>query len=189
MSTVQMQSFMCESERLKYRGLCEEDIEGPYLNWFNDQEVCRHNSHGRFPSTREKMLAYIRMLQTSEDHLVWAVIEKESGLHVGNVALQSINMINRAAEFAIIMGDKERWGRGYALEAAKTIIRHGFAKLGLNRVYCGTSENNNGMLRLAGRLEMKQEGVRREAFFENAEFVDVIEFGLLRREFVSDIEK
>lgn len=181
MSSTKLQSsFVYETERLRFRGLTHSDIEGPYLHWFNDQEVCRYNSHGAFPSTREKMQAYIKMLQTSENNLVWAVIEKSREVHIGNISLQSIDRVNRSAELAIIMGDKSCWGKGYALEAAKIIIDHGFRRLGLHRIYCGTSENNLGMIKLAGRLCMKREGVRCEALFENGGFVNAVEFGLLK---------
>lgn len=176
-------SSIYESEHLKFRGLCEADIDGPYLHWFDDQEVCRFNSHGRFPSTRKKMRAYIDMLQTSETHLVWAMVEKGSGEHVGNLSLQSIDMVNRSAEFAIIIGARSCWGKGYAYEAAQLLFSHGFRKLGLNRIYCGTSENNGGMIHLAGKLGMTREGIRRQALFENGEFVDAVEFGLLKGEF------
>ncbi|MDT8375589.1 MAG: GNAT family protein [Mariprofundaceae bacterium] len=176
---------MYESEHLRFRGLCEEDIDGPYLHWFDDQEVCRFNSHGRFPSTRQKLQNYIDMLQTSEAHLVWAIIEKERGKHIGNITLQSIDPVNRSAEFAIIIGDKSCWGKGYAYEAARVLFSHGFRKLGLNRIHCGTSENNVGLLHLAKKLGMRQEGIRRQALFENGAFVDAVEFGLLKGEFDS----
>lgn len=179
MSSIEKESFIYETERLCVRGLRPADLDGPYLNWFNDQEVCRYNSHGIFPSTREKLRQYLETLQTSETDLVWAIIEKESRLHIGNISLQAINLINRSAELALIMGDKTRWGRGYALEASRLIIEHGVKKLGLRRIYCGTSENNQGMIKLAGRLGMEQEGVRRAAIYENGKFVDVLEFGLI----------
>lgn len=172
-----------ETQRLKLRGLSRADIDGPYLGWFNDQEVCRYNSHGRFPATRDKMMAYLDMLQTSEQHLVLAVIDKVSGVHIGNISLQSIDLHNKTAEFAIIMGDRNYWGKGYAYEASRQLLEHGFLKLGLNRIYCGTSENNTGMRKLADKLGMQQEGCRRQAIFENGKFVDVIEFGILFEEY------
>ncbi len=185
MTSVTIPHHIYESTHLRFRGLCETDIEGPYLHWFDDQEVCRFNSHGRFPSTRKKMFAYIEMLQTSEIHLVWALIEKGSEAHIGNISLQSINTVNRSAEFAIIIGARSCWGKGYAYEAANILFSHGFRKLGLNRIQCGTSQHNIGMLRLAEKLGMTREGNRRLALFENGEFVDAVEFGLLKEEFDS----
>ena len=180
------QSVIYETERLLLRGLCKADIDGPYLHWFDDQEVCRFNSHGMFPSSRQRLESYIEMLQTSDTHLVWAVLLKEGRRHIGNISLQSIDRYNRCAEFAIIMGDRSCWGKGYAGEAARILCSHGFNRVGLHRIYCGTSENNAGMISLARKLGMKQEGVRRQALFENGSFVDAIEFGFVKGELNSE---
>ncbi|NWF37930.1 GNAT family N-acetyltransferase [Mariprofundus sp. NF] len=182
MNTSEEQAVISETDRLYFRGLCKADIDGPYLHWFNDQEVCRFNSHGVFPSTRQRLEEYIDMLQSSGSHLVWAVFLKEDHRHIGNISLQSIDRYNRCAEFAIIMGDRSCWGHGYAEEAARLLCSHGFNKVGLHRIHCGTSENNAGMIALATKLGMKQEGVRRQALFENGSFVDAVEFGLLKGE-------
>ena len=182
MKTPEEQSVIYETDRLYLRGLCKADIDGPYLHWFDDQEVCRFNSHGIFPSTRKRLESYIEMLQTSDTHLVWAILLKDGNKHIGNISLQSMDLRNRCAEFAIIMGDKSCWGHGYAEEAARVLFNHGFNKVGLHRIYCGTSENNAGMIALARKLGMQQEGIRRQALFENGAFVDAIEFGLVQGE-------
>jgi RimJ/RimL family protein N-acetyltransferase len=36
-------------------------------------------------------------------------------------------------------------------------------------------------------LAMRQEGVRRQAYFKGGKFVDVIEFGVLREEFLNAV--
>src|SRR5690606_33880262 len=118
-----------------------------------------------------------------QNHVVLAIIETESGIHIGNVALQSINWVSRNAEFAILLGNKKYWGGGYGEEAAKLIVEYGFNRLNLHRIYCGTFHDNNGMIRLAGKLKMKEEGRRREGFFKDGRFVDVIEYGVLKSEY------
>jgi len=183
MNSQEMTSYIYETDRLSFRGLCLSDIDGPYFHWFNDQDVCLHNSHGIFPSTRTKLSQYIEMLQKTNNNIVWAIIEKKRNIHVGNIALQGINLSHQTAEFAILLGDKSCWGKGYAAEAGEVLLTHGFKVAGLRRIHCGTSEHNVGMQKLALKLGMVQEGVRRKALFENGEFVDLIEFGILKTEF------
>lgn len=187
MKEVVEKSVIYETDRLYFRGLCAADIDGPYLHWFDDQEVCRFNSHGIFPSSRQRLESYIEMLQISDAHLVWAVFLKEDDRHIGNISLQSIDRYNRSAEFAVIMGDRSCWGHGYAEEAARLLCRHGFNKVGLHRIYCGTSENNAGMIALAQKLGMSKEGVRSQALFENGSFVDAIEFGFVKGELSPEV--
>ena len=92
-------------------------------------------------------------------------------------------MINRTAEFAILLGDKRHWGKRVGLLAGKKLLEHGFNKLNLERIYCGTSATNEGMKSLASSLEMVLEGNRRQHFFLEGGRVDMLEYGILRSEF------
>jgi RimJ/RimL family protein N-acetyltransferase len=162
------------------RPVQERDLKGPYLSWFEDQEVCKYNSHGKFFKTKTYYKACYEWLN-GEDRITWAICHKTDG-HIGNIGLQGISFINRNAEFAIILGDKRHWGKGVALDASRKLIEHGFHKLNLERVYCGTAENNAAMRKLATALGMVEEGRRRSHLFLDGKWVDVIEYGLLRRE-------
>jgi [ribosomal protein S5]-alanine N-acetyltransferase len=163
------------------RPLQESDLEGPYPTWFEDLEVCRYNSHGKFPKNEEYLREYVRAAN-GEDRVVWAVCHVRDG-HIGNVSLQALSIVNRAGEFAILMGDKRHWGTGVATMAARTIVGHGFRKLNLNRIYCGTAATNEGMKKLAKAIGMTQEGVRRDHLFLDGAWVDVVEYGILASEF------
>jgi RimJ/RimL family protein N-acetyltransferase len=165
----------------------EADISpsGPYFQWFNDQDVCAQNSHGRFPNSEGKMRAFFQSLEHSDTQLVLAIVTKKENKHIGNISLQNINRIDQSAEFAIILGDKDFWGKGLAKEAGDLIVRHGFQELNLNRIYCGTTEENRAMQSLAKHLGMKEEGRRRKAVFRHGKYSDVLEYGVLREEFPS----
>ena len=113
-----------------------------------------------------------------------AVVLRADDRHVGNISLQSIHPIDRAAEFAILIGDRACWGKGYGLEAGRLLFDHGFGALNLHRIACGTFDDNAAMCRLAVALGMKEEGRRREASFKRGRYVDVIEYGVLQGEYL-----
>jgi Acetyltransferases, including N-acetylases of ribosomal proteins len=162
------------------RPLSEDDLRGPYPGWFEDQDVCRYNSHGKFFKTASWFRDYVASLN-AEDRVVWAICHREHG-HIGNISLQGISFINRTAEFAIILGDRRHWGRGVGLLAGRALLRHGFDKLNLERIYCGTAATNSGMIRLATAMGMTLEGTRRSHLFLEGARVDVVEYGILRSE-------
>src|SRR5215213_3802945 len=89
-------------ERIHLRPLIEEDLNETYLQWLNDEEVCRFNSHAIFPNTDQKMKSYFAGLQNTQMEVVLAIVDKNNGKHIGNVSLQSINWVSRNAEFAIL---------------------------------------------------------------------------------------
>lgn len=165
------------------RALEREDLTGNYFQWFNDQEVCRHNSHGRFPNNMEKMEAYLRRAYTDPTLAVYAIICRENDVHVGNICLQMINYVDRSGEFAIVLGEKDYWGKGIAKESSDLILRHGFMTLNLHRIYCGISDDNIAMQKLAIYMGMIEEGRRREAIYKNGVYHDIVEYGVLYREY------
>jgi ribosomal-protein-alanine N-acetyltransferase len=162
------------------RAFRESDLGGPYLSWFEDQDVCRFNSHGKFFPSEGSFRAYVAS-QGSMDRIVWAVCHERDG-HIGNVSLQNISMINRNAELALLLGDKRHWKKGVGKMAATSLIAHGFAKLNLERIYCDTAATNLGMRNLAVAIGFSEEGCRRMHLFLEGDWVDVIEYGLLRSE-------
>jgi [ribosomal protein S5]-alanine N-acetyltransferase len=162
------------------RSLREKDLEGQYPTWFEDQEICNLNSHGKFFKNIDYFRQYIASLNV-ENKVVWAICHQSDG-HIGNVSLQSISMINRNAEFAIILGDKRHWGKGVSKLAGFKLIQHAFYKLNLQRIYCGTADLNIAMQALAMSLGMVEEGRRRKHMFINGKWVDMLEYGLLRED-------
>lgn len=173
-----------KGEKVYLRGLKEEDLTIEYLQWLNDEEVCRFNSHAVFPNSEQKMKAYFNSLQTSQHQVALAIIDNETDKHIGNVSLQNINWVSRNAEFAILLGDKEFWRGGFGTEAAKLIVEYGFRRLNLHRIYCGTIQGNEGMIKLAAKLHMKEEGRRRQAVYKNGTYLDIFEYGVLRSEYL-----
>ncbi len=174
-----MKSFISGST-IDLRPLSLQDVEGDYVGWLNDREVTAFNSHGATVYTKEKAIEYINSVTDNPIFLVLAIVAKDLGKHIGNISLQNIDAHNQSAEFAILIGNKEYWAKGVGFEAASLLIEHGFSKLNLHRIYCGTSEKNIGMQKLAKKLGMTEEGRRKDAMFKNGEFVDVIEYGLVR---------
>jgi len=169
--------------RIYLRALTEKELTDEYLQWLNDDEVCRHNSHAIFPNTEQKMKDYFNRLD-SQREVVLAIIDSEADKHIGNISLQNINWVSRNAEFAILLGDKKYWGKGYGEEAAKLIVDYGFDRLNLHRIYCGTLEENEGMKKLALKMKMKQEGLRREAIYKHGKYQNVVEYGVLRDDYL-----
>ncbi len=174
-----------KTAHLDLRPLELSDADGPYLQWFNDPEVCRSNSHFVFPYRREDAIAYIQALNGSRTDLVLAIVERDANRHIGNIALTGMDPIHRSAEFSIVIGEKECWGKGYSKEAGGALVDHGFRALNLNRIHCGTFVDNAAMRKLAEFLGMREEGIRRSALFKNGRYLDVVLYGVLQHEYVT----
>ena len=170
-----------QGEHIYLRPLHVNDALGDYPSWLNDHEVCQYNSHGDTHYTQEMAVSYIQSVQNNLTCKVFAMCDKISDKHIGNIALQAISPKNQSAEFAILLGDKAFWGKGLSKEAGKLLLDYGFDFLKLHRIYCGTSEANVPMQHLALSLGMECEGRRKEALFKNGIFYDVLEYGIVEK--------
>ncbi len=177
--------FLYQSQRIGVRGLSVKELEGNYLHWFNDAQVCAFNSHFAYPKTLETVQNFISQLAMSQDHIVWAIYDRAEGVHVGNIGLRIFNRIDNNAELSFLLGEKTYWGRGYGYEAGQMMIAHGFNVLNLQRIYCGCASSNIPMKKLAAKLGFIQEGVRRKNLYLWGKYEDEIEYGLLRGEFTT----
>ena len=171
-----------EGKKIYLRTLCLEDAKGNYPHWLNDPEVTQYNSHGEIHYTQEMAEEYIAMVTKSPNHQVFAIIDTQTQTHIGNISLQAINLKARNAEFAILIGEPCVYAKGLGEEAGKLLLDYGFTHLNLHRIYCGTSSKNIGMQKLALKLGMRQEGIRRDALTKNGEFADIIEYAILEND-------
>jgi len=78
------------------------------------------------------------------------------------------------------------WGRGYATEAGRAVLRYGFEELGLNRIEAAHFANNPASGRVMQKIGMKHEGRLREAVKKWNQYLDTEMYAILRREWMSD---
>ncbi|MBI4327443.1 MAG: GNAT family N-acetyltransferase [Chloroflexi bacterium] len=169
-----------ETPRLILRGLEPGDAGPAYLGWLNDPEVLRYRGPKAFPSDLESIRNYIAGIARRGD-LVLAILRRETGAHIGNVALNSIQWVHRSAELSIMIGDKSSWRHGFGKETIRAVTRHAFAGMGLLRLW---AESPNPAFNAAvTSLGWTREGAKRKAFLLDGQFVDITCWGLLAAEF------
>lgn len=71
------------------------------------------------------------------------------------------------------------WGRGFATEAARAIVAHGFNEHALNRIHAWVFTSNPASARVLEKIGMTREGVFREHFKKWDAYVDAECWGLV----------
>src|SRR4051812_37099971 len=100
--------------------------------------------------TREFIAAHIRH-QERHGFSMWALVERVSGVVVGDVGFL-------ADADGIEIGwhlRRHSWGVGYATEAARACLIHGFNDLGFARVSAYVETANLGSVRVIEKLGMR----------------------------------
>lgn len=77
---------------------------------------------------------------------------------------------------------KPFWGRGYASEAAREVVRYGFEERNLQRVFAMHFTRNPASGRVLQNVGMTYEGTLRRHLKKWDEYVDVACYGILREE-------
>lgn len=83
----------------------------------------------------------------------YAIVLKETGLPIGSVGFHHYDLAAKEdeAELGYWLG-VPYWGRGFATEAGREMLRHAFEDLHLNRVWCGYYEGNSQSARVQEKL-------------------------------------
>lgn len=75
------------------------------------------------------------------------------------------------------------WRQGYMTEAIHAVVRWCFDNLNLNRIQADCNDDNIGSQQVLLKVGFRLEGTWRESHFEYGRFVNVQQYGLLRREY------
>jgi RimJ/RimL family protein N-acetyltransferase len=167
-------------ERVYLRPLAREDLNERYLGWLNDPEVNRYLETGRFPYTQEELENFYQSVTGTRDKAMFAVIEKATDVHIGNVKLDPIHWVHRTVVFGILIGDKSAWGKGYGTEATHLTLEYAFRRLNLRKVSLGVVSTNQAAIKIYKRVGFVVEGVKRKEYYIGGEYVDALWMGLLR---------
>ncbi len=92
---------------------------------------------------------------------------------------------DRRAEIGYALAHAE-WGRGYAPEAAREVLRCAFDTLSFNRVEAYCVPENVASIRVLEKIGMWREGVLREYVAIGGQLRDRAVYALLRRDWQAD---
>lgn len=174
-----MRPVFLEGKNIFLSPLSKEDSLEDYANWLNDQEITLFMGSGRFPVTANSLMVYIDHYNNSRDGMLFGIFTKKSTKHIGNITLHQIDWRNRHAEIGIFIGDKNARGKGYATEAIRLVAEHAFNKLNLRKLCTGMIKDNEGSKKAFEKVGFKVEGILKEHFYLNGEYLDCYRLGLL----------
>jgi RimJ/RimL family protein N-acetyltransferase len=174
---------LLEGKRIYLRKVCSGDVSKVYCGWMNDPVVNKY-LESRFRHHSLKTLKKdVRNIQSDKRNLFFAIILKDNNRHIGNIKLGPINKIHRFADIGILIGEKDCWGQGYAVEAIHLLVSYAFRKLNLHKVTAGCYAPNKGSIKAFKKVGFLQEGIRKLHCECGGKYVDDILLGLINGNF------
>jgi RimJ/RimL family protein N-acetyltransferase len=151
--------YWLETDRLALRRFTAKDYDW-LVALYSDAEVMRYGggvkSAEQVDATmRERILDYY---DTHPGLGVWQTVERATGTPIGFHVLNNIQgeSIIQVGYFLL----KPAWGRGYATEMARALLRYGFVELGLVRIAGMAEHGNVASHRVLTKIGLRQNGER-----------------------------
>ena len=159
-----------ESERVFLTPTTEDDFEDHY-RWIHDRDLVYLDDRQLRPVSRAKAKEQFDARISAEDVMSLAVLARE-------------DYYERKCYWGLILSEEYR-RQGYGTEVADLIMRYVFEDLGFNRLKSYTHSGNTGSMQFHKSLGFVQEGRLRQEFFFGGEYVDGLDYAILREEYFS----
>lgn len=121
----------------------------------------------------------LEQAQTGEQY-VFAITRKADGEFLGTIGL-GIDKRHHKAEVGYWLG-VPYWGQGYMTEATKALIRFGFARLSLNRIFASHFTRNPASGRVMQKAGMRYEGIQRQAVRKDDRYEDLAFYAIVKED-------
>ena len=179
-----------ETHRLILRRYSVEDAEDMFRNWASDPEVTRYltwPAHSGVAVTRMVLNDWVSKYDDGS-FFNWAIVWKETGEVIGNIAAVSVFEPLETAELGYCLG-RAFWGRGIMPEAVRAVIMYLFGTADLRRIIAHHDVNNPKSGRVMIKAGMEFEGILHSAGKNNQGFCDVARYVILRDETGISVQK
>jgi [ribosomal protein S5]-alanine N-acetyltransferase len=173
-----------DTERLVLREWEESDLPA-ILAYAADPEVVRYVTWG--PNTAEQSRAFLQERMAAarvEPRLVYelAITLQATGELIGACGIRVFSAERRIADMGYVVR-RDCWGSGYATECARALVRFGFERLGLHRIFATCDARNTGSAQVLQKAGMRLEGIRRKDVWQHGEWRDTMMFAILVEEY------
>jgi len=168
-------------------GPVKRDLLPLYQKWFNDFEVTRTLLVQMRSMTLEAEEAWFDRITKSQRDVVFTIYERATMRPIGNTGLHNIDHFNRIADFGMLIGEKDCWGKGYGTESTALMLDYAFNGLGLHNVMLNVFDYNQRGIRAYTRAGFRVIGRRREAHRLTGQAYDVVLMDCLATDYNSPV--
>jgi RimJ/RimL family protein N-acetyltransferase len=163
---------------ITHRDLSPDDLDD-LVRWRNDPDVNRYLSERLM--TKDEAEAWLRRLRSNSKAWLKAILYDNRLVGYGTV--ESIDEANRKCELALVIGEKDVWGRGIAGTILAEMLRYSFDELHMHRVWAVTARGNARSERLLTSAGFSHEGTMREPIYKAGAFFDLHIYSILESEY------
>ena len=148
-----------------------------YVGWMNDIEINKYLESRFTKQTMETCQDFINSANSNINTYFYGIYVE--GRYIGNIKLHT-NPKHKYADIGFLIGERSEWGKGYATEAIKIIVKFAFETLELNKVWAGIYETNKGSIKALKKAGFIEEGRQKKHYLSDGEYIDGILMAIWR---------
>ncbi|PYS56084.1 MAG: hypothetical protein DMG13_00970 [Acidobacteria bacterium] len=170
-------------KRVYLRPIDEADVDSNYLQWVNSEIVYSTLASLHFPTTRAKLLDYVRSNTGRPDVAFFAIMTVDGDKFIGTAKIGPIQWIDRHSYCALLIGDPAFRGKGYGSEVVFLLLKYGFCVLNLHKISAGMVASNRASTRIFEKAGMQVEACLKKEYFIDGKWEDHILMAAFQAEF------
>lgn len=160
-----------ELRKLTGSASCDEEANTP-----SDQEE------------KDKTIKWYSTRNEQTNRLDLAVVHKENGQIIGEVVFNEYDEEAGNVNFRVLLSGVG-CDKGMGTEAVSIFIKYGMEELQLHRISLEVYSFNPRAERVYQKVGFKLEGIKREEFLYNEEYIDTKMYGMLRSDYMEISKK
>lgn len=176
-------------QQVALRPLTVDDVRGCVWKWNHDKQVTRHLFRGTYPKSPDQAVAEHAKNASRTDEVELIITDAASGEPIGITGLHGISALTRSAEWRILIGRADHWGKGIGREVGCLMVAYGFEQLNLHKVWLGVNASHDGAVRCYDKIGFTREGVLRDEVFCNGQYHDAIRMSMLEEEYRARVDQ
>ncbi|MGH4123329.1 MAG: GNAT family N-acetyltransferase [Clostridium sp.] len=126
---------------------------------------------------------FVENISSDNSRVDFLIFSKETNKMVGEVVINDIYRNNRSGSMRILINRKEDFNKGYGSEALILALHYGFGMFNLHRIELEVYDYNERGIHVYEKTGFKKEGIKRDGWFFNHKYYDVMTMSILEDEF------
>ncbi len=172
---------MHKNDKIYLSPLLKED-SAILFGWINQRDLVIFNASYK-PIHEPNHIAWFENITNRQDVFIFGIRKTETDELIGSCQLNSINWVHRNAELQIRIAVDDNRGKGFGSDAVRLLLEFAFGDSNLNRVYLHVSATNVRAIKVYEKMGFQKEGEFKQHAFIDGEYKDIIEMGILRKDY------
>ena len=166
-------------EKAVLRVFEEGDLSFIY-QWTNNQKTTHYMFTGQIPLSYEKVKKIYSKEFNSASNVVFIIENTETNEPIGMVGLYDLHFTARKGEFRILIGDCSSRSKGIGTEVTKMIVKYGFERLNLHRIFLGVTDENKAAIKVYKNVGFEEEGVLKDDIYRNGRYYNSVRMAIIK---------